>query len=256
MDNLFEKIKVKKVLLFYILAIILTFLLLQIPVINNIYLKDKYVAEIMLSIILLVFVGLMVFRGNNTMKTDLVSCIKRISYKKIARLYILNIGLYIGVGLILLVGTHATAKGPTLIYLISGVTTAPIIEELFFRGLLLNKLKFKTGIRFAILISATIFAILHFDLNFIGRFFMGVLSALLYIETKNIVNCIIFHMLCNFSIFLFVVLSQYVHIPMSNSDGTPQPLIIVVFYSSIVISIVMNIKYIKNNLPRKRSISL
>ncbi|APC40042.1 hypothetical protein [Clostridium estertheticum] len=110
MDNLFEKIKVKKVLLFNILAIILTFLLLQIPVINNIYLKDKYVAEIMLSIILLVFVGLMVFRGNNTMKTDLVSCIKRISYKKIARLYILNIGLYIGVGLILLVGTHATAK--------------------------------------------------------------------------------------------------------------------------------------------------
>ncbi|MBZ9608192.1 CPBP family intramembrane metalloprotease [Clostridium estertheticum] len=250
MDNMFEKIKVKKVVLFYILAIILTFLLLEIPIIDNIYLKDKYVAEIMLNIILLVFVSLLVFRGNNAMKNDLVSCIKEISYKKIARLYLLNIGLYIGVGLILLVGTHVTATGLTLSYLIFGVTTAPIIEELFFRGVLLNKLKFKTGIRLAILISATIFAIVHFDLNFIGRFFMGVLSALLYIETKNIVNCIIFHMLYNFSVFIFVVLSQYVYIPMSNSDGTAQPLVVVVVFASIIISIVMNIKYIRDNLPK------
>lgn len=76
------------------------------------------------------------------------------------------------------------------------VVIAPITEEVFFRGILLNRWAIKWGIRKAIIASSLAFAVLHVD--FIGAFFFAVVMSLLYIKTRTLVAPIAAHFLNNF----------------------------------------------------------
>lgn len=90
---------------------------------------------------------------------------------------------------------------PYLDYILA-IVIAPIVEEIFFRGYLLHRLSIKWGVRKALIISALIFALLHLDLNIIGRLVMGMSMAILYIKTKTLIASIISHSLYNGILFL------------------------------------------------------
>lgn len=72
---------------------------------------------------------------------------------------------------------------------------APIVEEFFFRGVILQRLIKKSSIWGGILISSLIFGILHADI--IGAFLFGVITALIVIRTGNLLIPILLHMLNN-----------------------------------------------------------
>lgn len=70
----------------------------------------------------------------------------------------------------------------------------PIVEETFFRGFVYNGLRGRVGARYAMLISALVFAALHFSLDrLLPIVFLGLILAWLYERTGSLVPGVILH---------------------------------------------------------------
>ncbi len=88
--------------------------------------------------------------------------------------------------------------------LISTIFVSPICEELLFRGVFLNRLKLIVPTSFAILISSILFGALHSYGSIISAFVFGVCMCIIYLKTKNILTCILAHLINNLLAELFV----------------------------------------------------
>ena len=80
---------------------------------------------------------------------------------------------------------------------ISSIILAPIIEELFFRGVLFNRLKIRTGVIAAMIISSAIFAIGHEFGGITSAFLFGICMCIIYLKTDNILMTMSIHFLNN-----------------------------------------------------------
>lgn len=74
----------------------------------------------------------------------------------------------------------------------------PIIEEIVFRGFLLQTLLSRIKPLFASLIAAGFFALVHFEFQSIGMiFFLALVINWLFIRSRSIWPCVAFHMINN-----------------------------------------------------------
>ena len=80
-----------------------------------------------------------------------------------------------------------------LLEAISSIIFAPILEELIFRGVLFNRLKIRTGVIAAMLISSTIFALGHEFGGIISAFLFGMCMCIIYLKTDNILMTMSIH---------------------------------------------------------------
>ncbi len=80
------------------------------------------------------------------------------------------------------------------------VLVAPVLEELFARGILLTRWSVKWGVPRAIVASSTVFALLH--TNFLGAFCFACAMAILYIRTKSLFVPISLHILNNLIVWI------------------------------------------------------
>lgn len=87
---------------------------------------------------------------------------------------------------------------------VAAVIFAPIVEEYLFRGFLLNRFSLYVGVRWAIVISSFLFAILHSDI--LGAFVFAVFMCLIYIKTRSLIA----PMLVHFSNNLFASILEWV----------------------------------------------
>lgn len=71
------------------------------------------------------------------------------------------------------------------------VVIVPVVEEIFFRGFLLNRWWRKYGVPRAVAFSSVVFAILHVDI--IGALLFAVIVSLIYVKTKSLIGPIIVH---------------------------------------------------------------
>lgn len=71
------------------------------------------------------------------------------------------------------------------------VLLAPVVEELLFRGVLVNRWGAKWGVRTGVLASSAVFACLH--ANPVGVFPLGLVAALLYLRTGTLLVPIALH---------------------------------------------------------------
>lgn len=90
-------------------------------------------------------------------------------------------------------------KETTNIY---GFTTvaiaAPILEELLFRGIVLDGLLKKYSPRNAILLSSFLFGVIHLNpWQFISAFLIGIFIGYIYYHTRNVGYCILIHLTNN-----------------------------------------------------------
>lgn len=85
----------------------------------------------------------------------------------------------------------------TFITVIAYTILGPIVEEIIYRGILLEQLR-KNGNEYAIIVSAVIFAIGHFQSSIIV-IFTGVFLGIIYVVTNNLKISIMLHMLINIS---------------------------------------------------------
>jgi membrane protease YdiL (CAAX protease family) len=71
-----------------------------------------------------------------------------------------------------------------LAHLIVAVIMAPVVEEVFFRGLLMQGWALRWGTYPAVIASSALFAICHIEL--LGHFVFGVAMSLLYLRTRSL----------------------------------------------------------------------
>lgn len=82
--------------------------------------------------------------------------------------------------------------------LVGGILVAPVVEELFFRGFVFAGLRERYGWRKAGLISAGLFAVLHFQpLMVVPILLLGMIFAYLYHRSGSIWPAVIMHVLTN-----------------------------------------------------------
>jgi uncharacterized protein len=86
---------------------------------------------------------------------------------------------------------------------------SPLIEELIFRGILLQRWSMKWGLRWGIVASSVLFGMLHFN-NPIGLTLFGLVMGLLYVRTRSLWVPVACHSLNNLAAVGLEKLSQVV----------------------------------------------
>jgi membrane protease YdiL (CAAX protease family) len=91
-----------------------------------------------------------------------------------------------------------------------GIVVAPVMEEIMFRGFLQPALKNSFGGRYAIAVSAFLFAAVHMDIfAFLQIFILGILLGYLYEKTQTLAASIIVHILHNSLTMIFLLYFRY-----------------------------------------------
>jgi hypothetical protein len=83
------------------------------------------------------------------------------------------------------------------------IVVAPIVEEIMFRGFLLNRWWEKYGREKAIILSSLIFGVMH--LEFIGGIVFGLVLSRIYVKTRSLIGPIVIHMSNNAVVVLLVI---------------------------------------------------
>jgi membrane protease YdiL (CAAX protease family) len=81
-------------------------------------------------------------------------------------------------------------------------TIVPIVEELIFRGIILDKWSEKWGITLSIVLSSILFAVVHFQWLLFSQFIFGMIAAVLYLKTRTLLVPIVAHAINNFAVGL------------------------------------------------------
>ncbi|MCF6150116.1 MAG: CPBP family intramembrane metalloprotease [Candidatus Kuenenia sp.] len=91
-----------------------------------------------------------------------------------------------------------------------GIIVAPIMEEIIFRGFLVPALRNYFGVRYAIFISAAVFAAVHMDaFAFLQIFILGILLGYLYEKTQSLATSIVVHILHNSLTLAFLMYFKF-----------------------------------------------
>lgn len=91
-----------------------------------------------------------------------------------------------------------------------GTVIAPMIEEILFRGFLQPALKNHLGGRYAIVVTASLFAAVHMDIfAFLQIFILGMLLGYLYEKTQTLAASIFVHILHNSLTLFFLLYFKY-----------------------------------------------
>lgn len=107
------------------------------------------------------------------------------------------------------------SKAPSLLLggamVLTIVCVGPLVEELMFRGLLCGALRRRFGSKWTIVVSAGIFAVLHFELSrLLPLFLVGLFLAHVYEKTRSIVASSVAHVMQNAGATVFVLLLRLV----------------------------------------------
>lgn len=98
-------------------------------------------------------------------------------------------------------------SGSLLVQLLAAAVAAPIVEELLFRGLIYRRLRYHLKPSMCILVSATIFGLIHGNIvQFVYAFLVGTLLAYAYEKFKTVWAPIIMHASAN---FIAVIITGY-----------------------------------------------
>jgi membrane protease YdiL (CAAX protease family) len=91
------------------------------------------------------------------------------------------------------------------------VVVAPVVEEMFFRGFLLQRFAHKWGTTAGVLSSSALFAVGHVE--WIGHFVTGVAFALLFLRTRSLWMTILAHGVYNGMFMASIGWSYFTHQP-------------------------------------------
>ena len=125
----------------------------------------------------------------------------------------------------------------------------PIVEEIMFRGIILNRLSKRWGYNVGIIVSSLLFAIQHLEMAIIGAFLWGIIMSLLYLKTNNIMIPITVHIINNSLVTIITLLMPSSEIDVSDFIISNNDLIIGV--SLFLPSLFYIVRYIKQNWPSK-----
>jgi len=127
------------------------------------------------------------------------------------------------------------AKSINFAYLLMSVIVAPVLEEFFYRGIMLNNLIKNKPVKHSVLTIVVIFTISHFNFaSIVGLVLLSVITSFLFIMWKNIFYCILFHGMFNFSSYI-----------LSYSDDLKFILILSLIASIVLFLVIRKYKLLK-----------
>lgn len=103
---------------------------------------------------------------------------------------------------------YADTPASWFLFLVYALIYAPIMEELFYRGIIFQKLALRKGMLYGLSISAILFAIVHFRYDILPLFITGIITAILYFKTKQLGTAIVYHFAFN---FIVVAIELFTH---------------------------------------------
>jgi uncharacterized protein len=129
-------------------------------------------------------------------------------------LVVFGLQIVLGVALVVLLGPEAApetgnlpaevVQGPPWSLILTVVVIAPVAEELYFRGFLLQGLWRSFGPRWAIGLSAVVFGLFHFSgarlqtvLPMVSATLIGAVFGYLFVRTGNLAVTVLAHVLVN-----------------------------------------------------------
>jgi membrane protease YdiL (CAAX protease family) len=99
------------------------------------------------------------------------------------------------------------ANDNIIISIVSVALLPGFLEEMLFRGLILNGFKENYPVKKAILLSALFFGIIHLNpWQFVSAFIVGIISAWLCVKTKSLLPGVYMHLFNN---LLFVIVTKF-----------------------------------------------
>ena len=124
--------------------------------------------------------------------------------------------------------------------IVSAGIIAPVLEELVFRGILFGNYRAGIGTWPAIIVSAAIFGLMHYNLvQFVYAFLMGIFFAYLLEKTGEMWTCILAHMGAN---IFSVLMTQFGISRWMFSDVT---LCLIIGIAALVAAVVILVKWKK-----------
>jgi uncharacterized protein len=93
--------------------------------------------------------------------------------------------------------------------IIAVVIVAPITEEFIFRGVLMHRWAIKWGITASILLTSTVFALVHGDIFILPRLSLAIISAVAYCNTGLLSVSILLHAMNNLLVTLFTFVDLF-----------------------------------------------
>ena len=115
---------------------------------------------------------------------------------------------------------YATSISSWIFFAVSALIFAPIMEELFFRGIIFQKIAISKNVLTGLFISAILFAVIHFRYDLIPLFLMGIISATLYFKNKQLASPIIYHFTYNLIVVVRRLYSQLFSDPTLSAQVT------------------------------------
>ncbi len=197
-----KTIKIRELFVASIITIILVMILPEIfPIINN---EENLWFALFFFIFLVFFIWKL--RDTTGFKSNIKNVFEKSNQKAILYVFLLNFFFTL---LTLIVAysvsiedseTVLTSITPLAILfeIIATVILGPAVEELIFRGVLLNRLKIRIGVIPAILVSSILFGLGHESIGIASAFIFGICMCILYLKTDNILTTISLHALNNF----------------------------------------------------------
>jgi membrane protease YdiL (CAAX protease family) len=123
------------------------------------------------------------------------------------------------------------------------VIAAPVLEEIIFRGVMLDGLLRRTTPLKAIVLSSILFGFVHMNpWQFVVGFLVGVFAGWVYLKTKNLVAVIVIHAGINFSAYLYRIfgtetLVDFVPIVEVYGDARTTLIIFVLANVALIVSV-------------------
>lgn len=131
--------------------------------------------------------------------------------------------------------------------LIATIFISPIVEELIFRGVFLNRLQLVVPTVFAVFISSLLFASLHSFGSIFSAFIFGVCVAILYLKTDNIFVAIFAHFLNNLFAEIIVALDSSNILFTNGMAVLAMSILAIVSFTVISLSIISHLKKLNND---------
>ncbi|WP_097027693.1 CPBP family intramembrane glutamic endopeptidase [Clostridium peptidivorans] len=225
MEEFFESIKIRKLVLVYISVVVFFCIISELNVVKSSKLLDENLLLLLVNLGILLWFILKLKKSSVNVKKEIINLRSTLNSKDIVFSILINITLTIGLFITVIYVVRYISPSlineilnetnePDTSTLYSTIVNAigvsfigPITEEFMFRGVILNRLKMKMGIKKAVILSSILFGMIHYTLGVVSAVVFGICMSLIYLRTKNIFVTSVIHIINNFIVSVVQVIS-------------------------------------------------
>jgi len=146
---------------------------------------------------------------------------------------------------------------PTIPAFFTAVIAAPILEEMIFRGIILEGFLRNYSPVKSILLASLLFGLAHLNIwQFIGAFIIGAFISWIYWKTRSLLLSIAVHMLNNLISYLAMLFSSKSVTETTTSDFTGNVEMYYIVFGLSIILLALGFYYHKMWIEKKQDISI